>query len=285
MTKEIRLPNLGAKITRELIPDGAILVGYRGSHAHNTYIPPTDPDSVDDIDIMTVFVPGLEYYFGLKDVGNKNKGTIERMIEVPEQNIIWDSVAYEIRKFIFLLLKGNPNVLMMLWLPDNQYIYKHHLGQMIIDSRDIFVNKQAYHHFVGYANGQLHRMGHHERKGRMGAKRKALIEKHGYDTKNASHLIRLLRMGTEFLIEGELHPFRQDAHELKAIKRGEWSLEKIKEESDKWFNLAHEAYVKSNLPAKPRREDAEKLVVEIIKEFHNIHVFGPEHDVEEFYKD
>jgi len=35
--------------------------------------------------------------------------------------------------------------------------------------------------------------------GYLGDKRKQLVLKHGYDAKNAAHLIRLLRMGIEFL--------------------------------------------------------------------------------------
>lgn len=57
----------------------------------------------------------------------------------------------------------------------------------------------------------------------MGERRKALVRRHGYDTKNAAHLIRLLRMGIEFLQSGELLVDRSghDAGELLAIKRGE----------------------------------------------------------------
>lgn len=35
--------------------------------------------------------------------------------------------------------------------------------------------------------------------GYMGEKRKAMVRKYQYDVKNAAHLIRLLRMGAEFL--------------------------------------------------------------------------------------
>lgn len=43
----------------------------------------------------------------------------------------------------------------------------------------------------------------------MGEKRKQLVAKHGYDTKNASHLIRLLRMGMEFLTVEEINETKQ----------------------------------------------------------------------------
>lgn len=51
----------------------------------------------------------------------------------------------------------------------------------------------------------------------MGQKRRELVRRVGYDAKNAAHLIRLLRMGIEFLTEGTLHVERADATELLDI--------------------------------------------------------------------
>ena len=70
--------------------------------------------------------------------------------------------------------------------------------------------------------------------GRMGAKRKELVEKFGYDTKNASHLIRLLKMGIEALTTGELLIERPDNNMLLEIKRGEWKLERVLKLSDSY---------------------------------------------------
>ena len=263
-TGEFRLPNLSMEDTLKLVPESSILVGYRGSQAHNTYISPTEPSSIDDIDIMSIYVPPLNYYIGLDGIRKKDRGTIEKMLDP------WDSVSYEIRKFIWLLVKANPNVMSLLWLRENHYLFCHPLGKRILDNRDIFLGKHAYKPFIGYAHSQLHKMEHCKFMGRMGAKRKRLVEKYGFDCKNASHLIRLLRMGTEFLTEGKMNVFRHDSRELKAIKAGEWSLERVKEEADKWFNLAHEAYVRSPLPPGPDIEKAEALVMSIVKDWHGI---------------
>lgn len=86
----------------------------------------------------------------------------------------------------------------------------------------------------------------------MGEKRRNLVVKHGYDTKNAGHLIRLLRMCCEFLVDGEMRVYRtKDADELKAIKRGEWPLERVKAEAERLFALAHDARDASPLPYGP----------------------------------
>lgn len=59
--------------------------------------------------------------------------------------------------------------------------------------------------------------------------RRELEEQRGYDTKNASHLIRLLRTGRDALRDGVLTIKRPDAEELLSIRRGEWSYEAVVE--------------------------------------------------------
>lgn len=241
----------------QAISDWCILLGYRGSISHGTYKSPKDPNSIDDKDVMGICIPPQDYYYGLKTFGSK--GTVEIKKDV------WDIVLYELTKAVRLLEKGNPNILSLLWLAPQYYIDVSEAGRMLIDNRDLFVGKHVYHSYVGYASGQLHRMTHMACKGYMGAKRKRLVEKYGYDTKNASHLIRILRMGIEFLTDGELHVLRKDAQQLLEIKAGEWSLEKVKEEAEKLFDMFRLAYLHSTLPVKPDHEKINQLCVDIAK--------------------
>jgi len=252
----VKLTGLSQDESNNILPSNTILLGYMGSISHGTQIPKNNPDSIDDIDIMGVSVAPENVYMGLKKFEQK---------EVKYKE--WDSVVYEIKKFFSLLLKQNPNVLGLLWLQHQNYIHKAPAGQCIIDNRNLFISKEAYHSFSGYAHGQLHRMEHLACKGYMGAKRKALVDKFGYDCKNAAHLIRLLRMGIEFLTDGELRVFREDATELKEIKSGQWSLEKVKREADALFILAREAYVRSPLPPKPDYTKTEELLISILREY------------------
>ena len=104
----------------------------------------------------------------------------------------------------------------------------------------------------------------------MGQKRRELVRRVGYDAKNAAHLIRLLRMGIEFLTEGTLHVERADATELLDIKRGAWPLEKVKSEAERLFQLAREVYVRSSLPPEADSERAERFCVEMLSEYHKL---------------
>jgi uncharacterized protein len=241
---------------KELIPDDLIFLGYRGSIAHGMYVPNTDSNSIDDKDIMGVFVAPISHYLGIKKV----KDVREKWYKE------WDCVYYELIKFVGLLEKGNPNVLTLLWL-DNQYIiYKSDDWNLITENRDAFSSKNVYHSFVGYAHGQLHRMTHMAFDGYMGEKRKGLVEKYGYDCKNAAHLIRLLKMGIEFLTEGILYVERKnDAAQLLEIKMGEWTLDEVKKEAERLFALCEQAYIYSSLPSKPDSERINAICTDLLK--------------------
>lgn len=245
--------NFKAPIDKHLI-----LYGYRGSKSHGTYIAPDEPQATDDIDLMGVFIDDIGNYFGISR--GRNSGTVEI------KNGPYDIVLYEVRKMFSLLLKANPNVLSLLWLKEHLFVSKTVLGQIIIENRDIFSSKIAYHSFTGYAHSQLKKMTHLERNGYMGAKRKGLVEKFGYDTKNASHLIRLLNMGIEFLLTGELTVWRNERDILIDIKQGKWSLNEIKDESTRLFERAKLALLKSSLPEKPDYRKADGLLIGILSD-------------------
>jgi len=243
-----------------------VLCGYRGSVAHNTYIPDTEPNSTDDIDLMGVYMAPKEYYVGL-GYGKIYRKAVEKFIDK------WDTVSYEFRKFIHLLLKSNPNILSLLWVIPQHYleiedpIHKA-WGKMLVDNRDCFTSRKIYKSFTGYAKDEFKAMTKHERKGYMGKKRKALIKKYGYDVKNASHLIRLLKMEIEYLDNGELKIFREeDARLLKDIKTGKWTLTDVIKYSDKLFKDAKKAYKYTNLPEEPNTKKIEELVMDIIMEY------------------
>lgn len=241
---------------KELVPDDLVVLGYRGSIAHGMYVPQTDPNSIDDKDVMGVFVAPVSHYIGTI----KHKDVREKWYKE------WDCVYYEVLKLAGLLEKGNPNVLSLLWLDERYIIHKSPEWDLFTDNRDAFSSKVVYHSFVGYARGQLHRMTHMAFDGYMGAKRKGLVEKYGYDCKNAAHLVRLLRMGIEFLTEGVLYVERKsDATQLLEIKRGEWSLEAVKAEAQRLFAVCEQAYIHSPLPPKPDSERINALCVELLR--------------------
>ncbi len=238
---------------------GLQFLSFRGSVAHGTYIPSDDPSSVDDVDLIGWVTAPLDCYFGLREYGSR--GTREL------KHGRWDVVLYEARKLVSLLAKGNPNVLCTLFMPSEFVLVHNWAHELLVVNRDLFLTRELYTSFIGYAYSQLKRMEHHASKGYMGAKRKILLEKHGYDTKNASHLIRLLRMGIELLQTGKLNVCRTglDADELIAIKRGEWTLKRVKKEADRLFEECNMAYERSQLPDSIDKEAINELCIDVLE--------------------
>ena len=94
--------------------------------------------------------------------------------------------------------------------------------------------------------------------------RRELVEKFGYDTKFASHLIRLLHEGIELLTTENLEfPLKQKDTILQ-IKNGEWSLEKVLDESDRLTVNIQEFYDKTKLPNSPDINYFSDMVSDII---------------------
>jgi predicted nucleotidyltransferase len=235
------------------LPKSCALLAQVGSHSHGTYIPPKD-GGIDDIDIMGLVVPPASYYLGLDK--------FEHLCTWVDE---YDITLYEAKKFMGLLLKNNPNVIGLLWLDENMYKIRTPEGQMLIDNRDIFSSKLSYKSFTGYAYSQLRKMEPGEYKGFMGAKRKELVDKFGYDTKNAAHLIRLLRMGMEFMTTGELNVMRHDSGQLIDIKRGLYTFEEIQALAKSLFSKAEDAFIHSKLPNQPDYKRANELLQNIIE--------------------
>ena len=98
-------------------------------------------------------------------------------------------------------------------------------------------------------------------------KRAELEAQHGYDTKHAMHLCRLLNMGCEILESGQVLVYRPDADWLRGIRAGSMSytelLNWVKDREKTLSKLETE----SSLPQEPDHATAEKLVVEITERY------------------
>lgn len=98
--------------------------------------------------------------------------------------------------------------------------------------------------------------------------RAALEASHGYDTKHGAHLVRLLRMGLEIAKSGECLVWREghDADELRAIRGGEWSYEKLSEwAAEKTAELRALNARDLAVPASPDRDAIDALCVSLVE--------------------
>jgi predicted nucleotidyltransferase len=74
---------------------------------------------------------------------------------IPEDG---DVVIYSIKKVFPLLLQCNPNVIEMLGLRDEDYLYLDDTGRQLLQNKEIFLSENAVNTFGNYAKSQLNRL-------------------------------------------------------------------------------------------------------------------------------
>lgn len=124
----------------ELRKSGWIAYEYmRGSHMYHLNV------ETSDIDVGGVFICPKEMLFGLRS-------SYQEQI-ADEKN---DTVFYEFGRWIELLLKANPTALESLFAPKDCIIGEVHPAiQHIIDNKDMFLSKECFKTFYGYAVSQI----------------------------------------------------------------------------------------------------------------------------------
>ncbi|MCA9547023.1 MAG: nucleotidyltransferase domain-containing protein, partial [Myxococcales bacterium] len=97
-------------------------------------------------------------------------------------------------------------------------------------------------------------------------KRAALEAQHGYDTKHALHLVRLLRMGAEILRTGTVQVRRPDREELLAIRDGAWDYDTLLTNAQALHAEVQAAARTSTLPEQADEAALDALCVAIVHE-------------------
>lgn len=97
--------------------------------------------------------------------------------------------------------------------------------------------------------------------------RAELEKKSGYDTKHASHLIRLIRMAKEIATEKTIHTYRPDREFLLDIRRGKFSYDEIVELAEEEEKELQELFDKSDLPYTVNHKKIGELHQSILEEF------------------
>jgi len=120
----------------------------------------------------------------------------------------------------------NPNMIDTLFTSRNCVIHSTKLSEFVRENRKLFLTKQVYHTFKGYAYSQLHKI--KTKANAKNPKRQEMIDKFGFDLKFSYHIVRLLNECEQILIEGDLD-LQRNREQLKSIRRGDWSIEQIED--------------------------------------------------------
>jgi hypothetical protein len=233
-----------------------------GSHAYGTNTPESD------YDIRGVFTPPKVMIFpgtqGLL-VGFDRIPQCEHWVS-GKQKIVdnagkeFEFDLHNITKFFRLAMGNNPNQLDLLFVRETQISQISSIGRMLIDNRHIFLSKLVWKKYRGYASDQLRGLNKRKKTG----KRAQLVEKFGYDVKFGCNCMRLLTECEQILFEGNLDLTR-DNGELKSIRNGEWSFERLEKEFEA-RKLAIEArFHQSTLPELPDPDKVRSLLMDCLE--------------------
>lgn len=113
-----------------------------GSQAYGMATPESD------VDIRGVFVPTMDYMLGFMK-------RVEQIERKPE------TVIYALQKYMHLACNANPNILELLFMPDDCVLEEHPLFRLLKDNRKLFLSKKVRWSYTGYASAQIHRINRH----------------------------------------------------------------------------------------------------------------------------
>ena len=141
----------------------------------------------------------------------------------PGTAVLYDLTIFGIVKFFSLAMENNPNVIDCLFTPATCVLHSTRVGNLVRENRRLFLHKGAWPKFKGYAYSQLHKLAIKQPQG----KRAELVAEHGFDTKFGYHVVRLIGEVEQILVEGDID-LQRDNEQLKAIRRGEWTEERLR---------------------------------------------------------
>jgi predicted nucleotidyltransferase len=248
------IENLNINESVKWLKERTILLTITGSHAYGTNT------ETSDIDYKGVCIPPEEYYFGLKTFNDYNT-TGGKNWKNTKDDV--DISIMHINKFVSDAMQGVPNNIEILFVNPEHILFKNKYGEELISHRHDFLSKALKHKFGGYAFSQIQKL---KAKNSNGTGRQDLIDKYGYDTKFASHAVRLMTSAIEILKTGNFSTYRINRKELLDIRNGEYTLEDLLvyiENLDKELNELYET--SSIIPYKPDYDKINTWLIDLNK--------------------
>lgn len=129
-----------------------ILVVKTGSHMYGTNTPTSDEDYVG------IFMPTEEYVYGFRRMEEVDMSVKDKDENGKNTQDAIDIKYYEFRKFVKLAMENNPNILEILFAPQENIVYINEFGTELLEMAKRFPHQGAKQKFLGYAFSQKHKM-------------------------------------------------------------------------------------------------------------------------------
>jgi|GEM_PF-54009 len=199
-------------------------------------------NAASDEDVRGIYLPPAGRDWSLFEAPEQleNSGTPD----APADEVFW-----ELRKFLLLALKSNPNVLEVLATP--LVLASTPLADELRANRRRLFSRLAYQTYSGYVLSQFKRM-------------RQRLER-GLDPKwkHAMHLLRLQIAGARLLETGDLvvEVDEGDRERLLEVRAGLWSLEEVDRWRGELSTRFERAFERTALPERPDHEWVEDFLV------------------------
>lgn len=251
------LTNREASPARAMAERNLILLATVGSTAHGIAV-----EGTDDQDLMGVCIEDSEYVIGLKHFEQDIFRTKPEGVRSEAGDV--DRTIYSLRKYIRLALSGNPSILTLLF---TQPSFTTSWGQELQELTPRLAARSAGKAFLGYMTQQRQRL--LGERGQMNVKRPELVDAFGYDTKYASHMLRLGFQGVEFLETGKLTlPMRErERDHILNVRTGQVELNDVLTTAGELEQRVADLLDTSPLPAEPDREYVNDWLVSVHFDF------------------
>ncbi len=251
-----------------------------GSHLYGT------ANENSDEDHRGVIIPPVQYFYGLDrfdqwegdvyhncsypDQGKKSGSArfCSMCDEVDETDFKFpgdDCCFYDIRKFVRLAMKGNPNIIEYFWAETN-VMSLHPVWIELRSYKQHFLSKAIVKPHIGMAESHIKKLDVPGRK--CGVKGRKLIEQFGYNTKDAACVMRILWQCYDLLTSHHLDFPRDDADILVDIIEGQFTLADCKEMIGNAMAQLRDAEKICILPATPNYNIINKILIETVTKYH-----------------
>lgn len=214
----------------------------------------------DDRDEMGVCVEPAEYVAGLEVFEQYEYRTARERTgtrDARSQPGDLDLTVYSLRKYLRLAIKGNPTVMLLLFVPEDRAVIQTPLGRELQALAPAIASRAAGPQFLGFLTAQKQRL--------LRERGTAKIPSRGdQNAKYAAHMLRLGYQGVEFLTTGRITlPMPERDRELVLeTKRGEADMNRVLTKVAELEREIADLIDASPLQPEPDRDSINRFLIE-----------------------
>lgn len=230
--------------------ENCILLTRTGSHSYGTNT------ETSDLDYKGIVQPPIEYLLGINEFNQFSSGNGIKGVNDLDYTFMC------LHKFVKEAITSAPNNIEMLFTRREDVLKLSPIGGVLLENRSLFLTKQIRNKMGGYARAQIRKL---QTKKVNKSGRTHLYEEFGYDTKFASHGVRLLSTAIEALETGTFSTYRPEKERnlILDVRNGIYSLEEVLDMIQELEVIMDTAYKKSPLPSKPNKKKINDLIIQM----------------------